>query len=64
MNIDIYSTVASELPKMVEKKEPMCFVPYEQFLEYKREMEDEIKELKKAKANCQKLVNVIVLGDE
>lgn len=64
MNIDVYSTVAGALPKSVEKKESMCFIPYDQFLEYKKEVEENIEELKKEKANYQKLLNVLVLGEE
>lgn len=39
----VYSTVAGELPLLVGRREPMCFVPLEQA----RELEAEIARLRK-----------------
>lgn len=40
--LEVYSTVAGELVKLVENKIPKCFVPYEQV----KELLDEYNELK------------------
>lgn len=48
----IYSTVAGEIPLLVQKNTPKCFVEYEQYLEL-------IKELDKLKEYVKKYDDVI-----
>lgn len=62
MNIDIYSTVAGELPKLVEKKEPMCFVCYKQFLEYQKQTERKIKELEDVVVGYRKMSCAVLMA--
>lgn len=45
-DVRIYSTVAGEIPLLVQKNIPKCFVEYGQYLELKAEL-DELKEFVK-----------------
>ena len=45
--LQVYSTVVGELPELVRKNEPMCFVPYEQA----RRLEQRISELERELRN-------------
>lgn len=37
--INVYSTVVGELPKLVNSKQPKTFIPYEDFLNFKKEVQ-------------------------
>lgn len=36
--LTIYSTVVGELPRLVDKQQPMCFIPYSEVLELKNKL--------------------------
>lgn len=37
-HLNIYSTVAGELPKLCSKNKPKCFIPYEELLSFLNEL--------------------------
>lgn len=59
--VDIYSTVAGDLPKLVEKKEPVCFVPWLQFLEYQKEMEGKVAALQEQLTTYRELAKMVII---
>lgn len=41
----VYTTMAGDIPRLVEQKKAMCFVEYQQHLEIVKELEQKIKQL-------------------